>query len=257
MMHRVERLAASLTTTISSWPGGECVVSCEAAETDVLDPYFALVLDVYCTGTIPGGDERQASFENPGAFETSRSGEKDRFFIDSLPIRLEYKKAKNIEELVANSFDTMWVFGSSGTYILYRLVHGNVLFCRSDWLERMRAALAESPDEFWERLRETYQQKMEHSLSDLGGAALKDDKFFFFVSLSGFMRSCASALFALNRQWEPSERHLTGALVALPVLPEDFDGRWSTLMRTDGSVDPARRYQIAQLIARSIFSLGT
>jgi len=48
---------------------------------------------------------------------------------------------------------------------------------------------------------------------------------------------------------------MTDALLALPSLPADFEGRWSTLVRTDGSVDPAKRYQIAGLIARSIFSL--
>jgi len=255
MMHRVERLASRLTSIVSSWPGVECVLSCEASETDVLDPYFALVLDIYCNGPIPGSDERQTCFENPGAFESSRSGEKDRFFIDGLPIRLEYKRAKNIEELVSNSFDTMWIFGVSGTYMLHRLVHGTALYTKSDWLTRMRSALAESPAEFWARLCETYQQKLEHSLSDLGGAALKDDKYFYFVSLAGFMRSCVSALFAMNRQWEPSERHMTDALLTLPSLPDDFAGRWSTLVRTDGSVDPAKRYQIAGLIARSIFSL--
>ena len=256
MMHSVERLASKLTVILSSWPGVECVVSCEAAETDVLDPYFALVLDVYCTGPIPGSEERQASFDNPGAFETSRSGEKDRFFINEMPVRLEYKRAKNIEELVGNSFDTMWIFGSSGTYMLYRLVYGHVLFQRSTWLERMKMALADSPEEFWERLRETYQQKMEHSLSDLGGAAFKDDKLFYFISLAGFIRSCASVLFAINSQWESSERHMTDSLMALPVLPEDFEGRWAMLLRTDGSIDPAKRYQIAQLIARSVFYLG-
>jgi len=256
MMHRVERLAERLTATISSWPGVECVVSCEASDTDVLDPYFALVLDVYCHGSIPGIDERQMLFDNPGAFETSRSGEKDRFFIDSLPIRIEYKRTRNIEELVAKSFDTIWIFGSSGTYMIYRLVNGKTLHAKSDWLERMRTALADSPAEFWERLRETCQQKMEHCLSDLGGAALNDDKFFYFISLAGFMRSCSSAIFAANRQWEPSERHMTDILIALPVLPEDFAGRWAMLTRTDGSIDPGRRYQLAQLIARSVFALA-
>lgn len=255
MMHRVERLASKLTAIISSWPGIECVVSCEASETDVLDPYFALVLDVYCYGAIPAADERQALFDNPGAFEVSRSGEKDRFFLDSLPIRIEYKRTRNIESLVSGGFDTMYVFGASGTYMLYRLVNGTVLYSKSDWLQRQRTALAESPKEFWERLRETYQQKMEHCLSDLGGAALKDDRFFYFISLSGFLRACASALFALNRQWEPSERYMTDALVTLPSLPEDFEGRWALLMRTDGSMEPTKRYQIAQLIARSIFAL--
>jgi len=256
MMHKVERLASKLTSVVSSWPGVECIVSCEASDTDVIDPYFALVLDVYCYGSIPTGEERQTFFENPGAFETSRSGEKDRFFIDGLPIHLEFKRTRTVEDLVTRSFDSIWLYGASGTYMIYRLVNGKTLFAKSDWLDRMRLSLAESPAEFWERLRETYQQKMEHNLSDLGGAALKDDKFFYFVSLAGFMRSCSSALFALNKQWEPSDRHMTGALMGLPVLPDDFQGLWSTLMRTDGSVDPARRYQVAQLIARSVFSLS-
>jgi hypothetical protein len=151
----------------------------------------------------------------------------------------------------------MWIFGvaGNGTYIIYRLTNGSILYKKTDWLDRMRRSIADSPDEFWVRLRETYQQKMEHSLSDLGGAALKDDKYFYFVSLSGFIRSTASALFAINRQWEPSERQMTSALMALPSLPEDFDGRWAMLMRTDGSIDPARRYQIAQLIVMSVFVL--
>jgi len=254
-MHKAERLSATLTSIVSSWPGVECVVSGKASETDVLDPYFALVIDVYCYGAIPTGEERQALFENPGAFETSRSGQKDRFFIEELPIHVEYKKTRVVEEFMVKSLDSMWMLGSSSTYFIYRLVEGKVLFSKSDWIRRMRESLAESPKEFWDRLLETYQQKIEHSLSDLGGAALKDDNFFYFVSLAGFMRACGSALFAINRQWEPSERHMTAALMALPVLPDDFQGRWSTLIRTDGSVDPEKRYQIAQLIARGIFSL--
>lgn len=256
MMHRVERLAARLTETLSSWPGVESVVSCEASETDVIDPYFALVLDVYCDGPIPGGDERQATFEDPGAFETSRGGEKDRFFIDGLPIRLEYKQTRMLEEFVSKSFDAMWVFASSGTYMLHRLVNGTALFTRSDWLDRMRKSLAESPDDFWDRLAEANLQKMEHCLSDLGGAALKDDRYFYFVSLAGFMRACVSVLFAKNKEWEPSERHMAGAIASLKSLPDDFLGRWATLMRTDGQIEPAKRYQVAQLIARSVLALG-
>jgi len=143
----------------------------------------------------------------------------------------------------------------SGTYMFYRLVHGKVLFQRSDWIDRVRDSLQETPDDFWDRLRETYQYKMEHCLSDLGGAALKDDRFFYYMSLTGFAKACSSALFAKNRRWEPSDRQLTDALTALPVLPEDFTSRWALLMRTDGGATPERKYQTAQLMARSVFAL--
>ena len=221
----------------------------------MLDPYFALVLDVYYDGAIPGRDERQTLYENPGAFETSSSGEKDRFFLEGLPVRVEFKSVRSIDNLIKNQFDSMLLFGSSGTYILYRLVNGNVLYKRSDRVERMRESLNHSPAEFWCRLREVHQQKMEHCLSDLGGAALKDDRFFYFVSLSGFLRAFVSAIFAANKQLEPSDRHMSSALMALPLLPEDLQGRWAQLLQTDGSVHPEKRYQIAQLIARSVFAL--
>ena len=255
MMHKVERIASKLTSIISAWPEVESVLSCEASETDVLDPYFALVLDVYYDGAIPGRDERQSLYDNPGAFETSSSGEKDRFFLESLPIHIEYKHASALENVIGNQFDSMLVFGSSGTYILHRLVNGTILYKRNDRIERIRESLNHSPLEFWQHLREVNQQKMEHCLSDLGGAALKDDRFFYFVSLSGFMRAFVSAIFAANRQWEPSDRHMSAALLALPILPEDLQGRWAQLLQTDGSVDPERRYQIAQLITRRVFAL--
>ena len=256
MVHKVERIAKKLNAVISSWPGVECILSCEASETDLLDPYFALVLDVYCSAPIPPSAERQAMFVDPGAFETSRSGEKDRFFLESLPIHIEYKRTKTIDYLVERHFDAMWLYGATGTYMLYRFVNGAALFSRSDWLSSTRQALSDINPEFWERLAEAYAMKMEHCLSDLGGAALKDDRFFYFVSLAGFMRACASALFARNRQWEPSERHMTDALMALPRLPEDFEGRWSLLLRTDASVEPSKRFQVAQLIARSVIGIA-
>lgn len=254
-MNKVARLANKLTQVVSSWPGVECIVSGEASNTEVYDPYFALVLDVYCNGAIPESSKRQTIFDNPGAFETSRGGEKDRFFLDGLPIRLEYKRTRTIEDLISSSFETMRLFGETGTYVIYRFVNGKTLYSRSNWLESRRIAIAESPADFWESLLESYQQKMEHSLSDLGGAALKEDRFFYIVSLAGFMRSCVSAIFAINRQWEPSERQMTDAVLSLPILPDDFKGRWSTLLRGDGYTDPAKCFQIAQLILKSVYAL--
>ncbi|MDX9956917.1 MAG: DUF4037 domain-containing protein [Clostridia bacterium] len=254
MKHKVDRLTNRLTAIISSWPGVECILSCECGETDTIDPYFALILDVYCSGHIPDDASRQSAFGDPGAFESSRGREKDRFFIDGLPVRVEYKRTSGIEDLLDNKFDSMWVFRGAGTYMLYRIVNGKVLYQRSDWINRVRNGLADTPADFWERLVETHMLKMEHCLSDLGGAAFKDDRYFFIVSLSGFVRSCASALFARNQQWEPSDRNLTEALLELSCLPEDFSGRWESLLRTDGSLNPERKYQIAQLIARSMFA---
>ncbi|HOX92312.1 MAG TPA: hypothetical protein PLC54_05280, partial [Spirochaetales bacterium] len=96
--------------------------------------------------------------------------------------------------------------------------------------------------------------RMEHTLSDLGGAAFKDDHFFFHIALAGFLRATASTIFAKNRQLEPSDRNLTRILLALPSLPEDFSGRWGMLTAVDGSLSPERVYQVAQLVVRSMLA---
>ena len=256
MKHNVELLAERLTAVLASWPSVECVLSCEAAETDVIDPYFALVLDVYCDGDMPDDAARQAAFGDPGAFESSHGREKDRFFLDGLPIRLEYKNRASVDAIIDGGFRARDVIKGQGSYLFHRLGNGTVLYSKSAWIDRVRAGLGRVPAALWKDLREAEQFRMEHSLSDLGGAALKDDRFFYYVSLAGFMRACVSVLFALNRQWEPSDRHMTELLFALPVLPEDFNGRWGLLTRTDGSVGAEKKYQVAQLITRSIFALA-
>lgn len=255
MKHKVEQLAERLTAILSAWDGVNCLLSCDASETDVIDPYFALVLDVYCDGTIPATEARIAAFDNPGAFESSRNGEKDRFFIEGLPVHLEYKQTSSLDFLSDPTCDYHDIAQSSGTYFLYRIVNSTVLFAKNDWLESRRQALAKLPADFWFALRETCQFKMEHCLSDLGGAAFKNDRYFFFISLSGFLKACAASIFAINKTWQPSNRNLTEVMLDLPVLPEDFSGRWDSLTRTDARIVPERVFQLAQLVARSLFAL--
>ena len=252
---KADRIAKHLTAIISSWPGVECILACEASRIDVMDPYFALVLDVYYSGTIPGIAERQAILDDPGAFQTSRGGEKDRFFLDGLPIRVEYKKTKSFDQLISKPYDMLWLLSSSGSYIIYRFLNGEKLFARSDWLDSVKLAINDIKPEFWEQLAENYNFKIEHALSDLGGAALKEDSYFYLVSLTGFLKACVSALFAYNKEWEPSERLLTEELMKLPALPKGFSGLWELLLKTDGSVEPSKKYRIAQQIAASIIKL--
>ncbi len=255
MKHRVELMAERLTAILASWPGVSCVLSCDASETDILDPYFALVLDIYCNGDIPSVEERITAFDNPGAFESSQAGCKDRFFLDGLPIHLEYKKTSLLDFAIKDEKDHSWIHNVPGTYFLYRIVHGTVFYRNSDWIDKVRFGLGATPLEFWTDLRETWQFKLEHHLSDLGGAALKDDRYFYYVSLAGFMKSCASILFAINKAWEPSDRNLTSSLLELPVLPDDFSGQWGGLTRTDSRLNPERIFQLAQRTAKSIFML--
>ncbi len=255
MRRKVERLAGTLTAAFKQWEGVEAVVLGEASEQEVLDPYFALVVDVYYKGRIPEAQERCASFGDPGAFETAEVQKKDRFFLEELPVRVEYKSLDFLEDILQRKFDLLWVFKGSGTYMFYRLEHGTILYDKSGWIADVRRRIQEFPDSFWLGLRATFQSKMEHYLSDLGAAALREDGFFYTISLGGFMKYAAAALFMINRRFEPSHRSIAEQLRELTVLPEDFWGRWETLLRVDGEMSPSRKFQIAQLLTLSIFSL--
>jgi hypothetical protein len=263
MKRKVESLARSITAAVSVWESVECVTVGEHSDADVLDPYFALTVDVYLRGSPPTSEERQAAFAaalgQPGAFESSATSSKDRFFIGGLPIRVEYKSISTIDDVLERSrlpdAEVVWIFKNSGTYMFYRLKHSVALFDRSAWLKATRKAIDELPPDFWLGLRDACLAKMEHYLADLGAASVSDDGYFYDVSLAGFIRYAAAALFMSNQSLEPSHRYVTAQLRKLPRLPDDFPGRWDSLLRSDGGLSRAQKYKIAELLAKSILAL--
>ncbi len=264
MKRKVERLAKSITDAISAWESVECVTLGEHAESDVLDPYFALVIDVYLRAAPPSADDRQSAFAKavgqPGAFESSASRSKDRFFIDGLPVRVEYKSVAMIDDVVARckgpDSQIVWIFKNSGTYMFYRLINSRILYKKSGWAESLRRDLGELPDSFWEGLRDACLAKMEHYLADLGAASVSDDGYFYNVSMAGFIRYTAAALFTANKRFEPSHRSVSAQLGELRSLPDSLLGRWETLLRSDLDISRAQKYEVAELIARSVIALG-
>jgi hypothetical protein len=206
MKRKVEQLANSITEAVSRWNSVECVTLGEHSESDILDPYFALVIDVYLRGSPPTAGERQAAYTaslgQPGAFESSVSRSKDRFFIDEIPVRVEYKNVDMLDYTINRSkgpdAESVWVLKNSGTYMFYRLLYSRILYKKSDWIDAVRREIAQLPPAFWEGLREACQSKMEHYLSDLGAASCLDDGFFYCVSLAGFVRYTAASLFMAN-----------------------------------------------------------
>jgi hypothetical protein len=255
MRPKVERIARSLTDILASWESVECVALCEQSEGDVLDPYFALVLDVYHRASVPPLEERKKAFGDPGAFESAQVQAKDRFFLEGLPVRIEYKSIESIEQFVSRGSEYLWILQNSGTYIFYRLATATVLWQRSDWMDGVKRRLGELSPAFWSGLREAFQAKMEHHLADLGAAAYQDDGFFYLVSMGGFLRYAAATLLMINKRFEPSHRGIEAHLNALPQLPDDFQGRWETLVRSDASMSREQKYKVAELLARSIVAL--
>lgn len=255
MKPRVGELAERLTAILSAWKGVESICLNEAAAADTLDPYFALILDVYCTAPIPEAQERISLYPAHTLFETSPRETKDRFLVGELPVRIEYKNCERINqqiETAQTAGSDLWKIRDSGTYVFYRLTHCKPLFNRSSWHSGAVERLETLPDSFWLAMRAFYRSSMEHFLSDLGASLMQEDTFHYLVSSAGFIKSACSALFMENGCFEPSHRAYYHQTMELKTVPDDFAGRFESFLRPDSELPPARKYEIAKLIARSI-----
>lgn len=252
MKHRVERIATSLVSVIASWECTECIAVGEHAEKDTLDPHFALVLDVYTSGRIPEPAARQAAFGDPGAFESALVQTKDRFFLEGLPIRVEYKRCTEVDRLLGHSLEFLKILKNSGTYPLYRLQTARILFDRSGWILGARSGLAGLGDDFWNVMHRTFLRKMEHSYADLGEAVMCGDDFYYILATAGFLRFAAASIFMINRRFEPSHREIDEQLHNLPRLPDDFLGAWETFLSPEAPSARQRKFKLAELIARKL-----
>jgi hypothetical protein len=255
--YKAKVLVEKYVALISTWDGVECVTLNEAAFPDTIDSYFALIMDVFYTGEIPSPAERLELYgAEAAAFEST--GNKDRFLVDGLPLRFEFKSVKRMDELLASAvkgFDTMLPIRDNGTYAFYRLAEGEILFSRGDWLANLRKRLLKLSEEFWKVMRHLSQSKMEHFLSDMGAALIQDDDFFYLVSAAGFVKEACLALFCVNKKFEPSNKQYHKQVLELKILPPSFHARLDTFLRTDAESTMERRYSAAQIIAIGIISL--
>lgn len=258
MKPKVRELADRLVSIISSWDSVEAICLNEAAAVDTLDPYFALILDVYARGPIPNSSARSAAYPVHAVFETSPTEKKDRFMVGEIPVRIEYKSVERIEELTGLAIragSDLWKIRDSGTYVFYRLVHCKPLFQRSDWHTSIMAKIDSIGDSFWVQMRSFYQSTMDHYLGDLGASIVRNDQFHYMISAANFIKYVCAVLFMENGRFEPSHRGYLAQVQELKTLPDDFLGRFESFLRPDSELPPARKYEIAKLIARSIVSL--
>jgi hypothetical protein len=257
MQYKVRMLTERLVGILSSWEGVECVSLNEAALPATFDPYFALIIDVFCSGTIPGVSERAKLYgDGVNAFESS--GIKDRFLVGEIPVRLEFKSTKNIDAMVSEAVENgerLWMMKDAGTYGFYRLCNGGILFSRGSWINTVRRRLSNPGDGFWKAMRQANQSKMEHFLSDLGAALIQEDDFFYLMSEAGFIKTACLTLFCINRRFEPSHRAYYRQVTELPIKTYDFNAQLETFLLDKDDVTMERRYALAQLMARGIVAL--
>ena len=259
MKYKTKQLVDRFTEILSSWEGVECITLNEAALPDTLDPYFALILDVFYSAPIPDAAQRSTLYGNDIAvFESSAKGEKDRFLIGEIPVRIEFKKTKKIEEVISIAYEkheSLWLIRDSGTYVFYRLANCNIIFSRSNWIHEIRKQLENLSDYFWIEMRSIIQSKMEHFVSDLGAACFQGDKFHYLIASAGFIKNACLTLFCINKRFEPSHRAYFNQVCELPVLPESFVAEFQTFLDNSNSVDMESRFYLAKLIASRIVML--
>jgi len=259
MKFKTKLLVDRFAAIISAWPGVECVSLNEAALPNTLDPYFALIMDVYYRDSIPNAEERHSLYgRDLAAFETSAKESKDRFLIGDIPIRMEYKSIGMIEDLVSiadTRLESLWFIKDAGTYSFYRLSQGVIIFDRSNWIMEIRRRLSGLGDDFWQSMRNAHESKMEHFLSDLGAALMQEDDFFYLISEAGFIKSACITLFCINRRFEPSHRAYYKQVLELKVLPDSFPSYFESFLRQDPEMTMERKRSLAQLMAKGILSL--
>jgi hypothetical protein len=255
MQKKVSGIAADLAERIMAWPGVVAVVLGETASVQTIDPYFSIELAVCYEDGLPAAADRGAALGAPLGFAQSTAQSADHFLVDDLPVRVLYRARERLDGLLERVEHGDWVFRDETTSVLYRFQNGNALIDRGDWLGRLRERLGRIPDAFWTTLKESSRSAVDTALADLGAAVYRGDHLYYQLSASSFLQGLCSFLFALNRQLEPSHRMLLERITKLETLPAEFSGRFDGLIRPDIEITPARRYEICQLIARSITHL--
>jgi len=259
MKYKTKLLVERFTEILSSWSGVDCITLNEAALPDTLDPYFALILDVFYSAPIPKADERCRMYgDDVAAFENSGQSDKDRFLIGDVPVRLEFKKTEKINELVkiaSTNQESLWLIKDSGTYGFYRLANCDIIFSRTNWIHDIRERLTKIGDKFWKEMRNSVQSKMEHFLSDLGAACFQGDKFHYLIASAGFIKTACLTLFCINKRFEPSHRAYFKQVCELPILPESFIVEFQTFLENNSGENLDSRFYLAKLIAQKIVLL--
>lgn len=255
MRRKVEGIATDLSNRLAGWGTVDTITLIEPAEEELYSPYYFLSLDVYYSGSIPPEEDRQKLFSDAGAFESSSTARKDRFFINELPVRIEYKEKERIDLILDRIKDNLWVFRQTGTYMFYRLQEGTKLSSRSQWLDGIQGRLKQLPDTFWSMLARASTSTMEHYLIDMKAADMENDSFFYLISSAGFIKSLASSLFIVNHRFEPSGRRIKEHLLNLPILPENFRGLYESIMGDDPDFTHSRKCEMAEILAKSVFRM--
>lgn len=253
MKGRIERVKSIILDSLKSLNQVDVVQLILQEDQDIYDPYFNLSFDVYFRGVIP--DDRKSFFPNVEMFESSPAALKDRILFDNLPIRLEYRNLDRVETLFSSMKSDLHYPPRELSFLIHRINHGEILTDRNESFLRLMEQCQDLPAQFWKKIRHYYSVKMENYLNDLRAASLRNDPFYFQLSLGNFLRNSCALLLAINGKTEPSPRHLDSSIQKLKILPDGFEANYNSLVRIHAELSMDRKSEVAALFTRSILGL--
>lgn len=256
MIQKINQLVERILKDVASGPEVECVQRIPYHGGGMLEsPLFCLKLDVFFRGDIPAFPQRLAGLQDLQYLETSLSREKDRFFLDKVPIHLDYKTVGRIDAELAALTDPAEGLRQETTYGLFRLFHGIPVHTKTAWIREVKSRLESLPEEFWSFQRRNLAGRLEHLISDMAAAVFNRDGLFFQVAQSRFLETLAEILFAINRQFLCPPEELKFQIDGLEILPAGFTGWFDSLLREDSGFDRERRLSLARHLTEGVLAL--
>ncbi len=255
MIQKINQLVETILQSLAATPDVECVQRIPYLAGMPSSPLFCLKLDLFFRGPIPEFPERLKTLPALQFVETSLSREKDRFFLNQMPIHLDYKTVARVDAELADLGVPDSPLRQDTTYGLFRLYHGIPVHTKSTWIREVKAKLESLPDEFWTFQKTNLASRLEHLLSDMAAANFNRDGLFFQIAQARFLETLAELLFALNRQFLGPSEELKFQIEGLEVLPAGFTGYFDTLLREDPAIDRERRVSLARHLAEGVLGI--
>lgn len=256
MIQKINHLVETVLQGLSSAPDIECVQRIPYHGGGLpSSPLFCLKLDVFFRGPIPSYPGRLDGFPPLQFIETSLSREKDRFFLEKVPVHLDYKEVARIDDELAHLGQAEAALRQETTYGLFRLYHGIPVHTKSNWIREVKARLENLPEGFWSFQRRNLAGRLEHLLSDMAAAIFNRDGLFFQIALARFLETLAELLFVVNRQFLCPPEELKFQIDGLELIPAGFTGFFDSLLREDSGFDRERKLALARHLAEGVLAL--
>lgn len=218
-------------------------------------PLFCLKLDLYYHGSVPEFPRRLEEVSGIEFVETSPHRHKDRFFLERMPVHVEYKSVSAVNDELSTVDSAEPTGQVETTYGLFRLYHGIPVLAKSDWIQGVKAKLENLPDRFWLFQTRNLSSRLEHILSDLAAAHFNQDSMFFQISMAKFLETLSELLFAINRQFLCPSEELKFQIDGLEMLPTGFTGYFDSLLRDEAGFDRERRLALAKHLTGGTLAL--